>query len=82
MHFQKIYENKKSYLNLLLIADEEECMIDRYLDRGEMFALYEDDLRALCVVTCLLYTSKCTAKSKVFVQCVFAVFSAGHNGIF
>ena len=51
MHFQKIYENKKSYLNLLLIADEEECMIDRYIDRGEMFALYEDDLRALCVVT-------------------------------
>ena len=26
-------------------------MIARYLDRGEMFALYDDDLKSICVVT-------------------------------
>ena len=31
-----ITENKKEYLNLLLLADEQESMIDRYLDRGRM----------------------------------------------
>ena len=29
--------NKKQYLDLLLLADEQESMIDRYLERGEMF---------------------------------------------
>lgn len=51
MHVQSIDKDKKTYLDLLLIADEEEHMIDRYLERGEMFALYDDDLRALSVVT-------------------------------
>lgn len=51
MHIKQILNEKKSYLDLLLLADEEERMIDRYLERGEMFALYDDDLRALCVVT-------------------------------
>lgn len=27
-------------------------MIDKYLERGEMFALYDDDLKAIAVVTC------------------------------
>ena len=26
-------------------------MIDRYLERGDMFVLYDDGLKALCVVT-------------------------------
>ncbi|MEG1875589.1 MAG: GNAT family N-acetyltransferase [Angelakisella sp.] len=47
----QIRENKKQYLALLLLADEQETMIDRYLDRGELFALFEDDLKAICVVT-------------------------------
>ncbi|MEG0913946.1 MAG: GNAT family N-acetyltransferase [Oscillospiraceae bacterium] len=47
----QIRENKKQYLELLLLADEQEEMIDRYLDRGEMFALFEGDLKAICVVT-------------------------------
>ena len=32
-------------------ADEQESMIDRYLDRGSMYALFEDGVRAVCVVT-------------------------------
>ncbi len=26
-------------------------MIDKYLNRGEMFALYDGDLKSICVVT-------------------------------
>ena len=38
-------------MELLLIADEQESMIDRYLSKGEMFALYDDGLKGVCVVT-------------------------------
>ena len=34
-----------------LLADEQESMIDRYLERGELFALYDNDLKSICVVT-------------------------------
>lgn len=46
-----ILKNKKEFLELLLLADEQESMIDHYLERGEMFALYDGDLKASCVVT-------------------------------
>jgi len=36
---------------LLLLADEQEDMIDKYLERGDLFALYDDDLKSICVVT-------------------------------
>ena len=39
MRFAKVTENKKRYLDLLLLADESEEMVDRYLDRGDMFLL-------------------------------------------
>ena len=49
---QPVLHNKKQYLDLLLLADEQESMIDRYLERGEMFVLSEDgSIRASCVVT-------------------------------
>ena len=38
---QPVLYNKKQYLDLLLLADEQESMIDRYLERGEMFVLSE-----------------------------------------
>ena len=45
--------NKKQYLDLLLLADEQESMIDRYLERGEMFILSDNDtVKASCVITC------------------------------
>ena len=46
-----ILKNKKEFLELLLLADEQESMIDLYLERGEMFALYDGDLKAACVIT-------------------------------
>lgn len=38
-------------MDLLLIADEQINMIEKYLYRGEMFGLRDDGLKALCVVT-------------------------------
>ena len=46
-----ISDNKKAFLDLLLLADEQEDMIDRYLERGTLFALYDDGLKSICVVT-------------------------------
>ena len=45
-----ITENKKRFLDLLLLADEQENMIDKYLQDGKLFALYDDDLKTVCVV--------------------------------
>ena len=50
MRIEKITENKKQFLDLLLLADEKEDMIDRYLPDGDLFALYDDDLKSVCVV--------------------------------
>jgi GNAT superfamily N-acetyltransferase len=47
---EKITENKKQFLDLLLLADEQENMIDKYLPGGDLFALYDDDLKSVCVV--------------------------------
>lgn len=46
-----ITSDKKQYLDLLLLADEQESMIDRYLERGDMFALEDHGVKAVCVVT-------------------------------
>lgn len=51
MRIREITENKKRYLPLLLIADEQESMIDRYLGRGRMYVLDDGGVRAQCVVT-------------------------------
>jgi GNAT superfamily N-acetyltransferase len=50
VRIEKITENKKQFLDLLLLADEKEDMIDRYLPDGDLFALYDDDLKSVCVV--------------------------------
>lgn len=51
MEIIQITNHKKQYLELLLLADEQESMIDRYLDRGEMFVLEDNGVKAVCVVT-------------------------------
>lgn len=51
MQIREIINNKKQYLHLLLLADEQENMIDRYLERGTMYVLEEDGVKAECVVT-------------------------------
>ncbi|MBN2484337.1 MAG: GNAT family N-acetyltransferase [Bacteroidales bacterium] len=53
MRIEKIVKNKKQYLDLLLLADEQEDMIDKYLESGEMFVLFDDDLKTVCVVVAI-----------------------------
>lgn len=43
MKIEKITENKKYFLDLLLLAEEQEGMIDKYLSTGDLFALYDED---------------------------------------
>lgn len=50
MRIEKIIENKKQFLDLLLLADEQENMIDKYLSFGDLFALYDNDLKCVGVV--------------------------------
>lgn len=51
MKIIQLTENKKQNLDLLLLADESESMIDRYLERGELFVLNDNGVKAVCVVT-------------------------------
>jgi len=51
MKIQQITDNKEKYMDLLLIGDEQENMIKKYLYRGDLFALYDDDLKTVAVVT-------------------------------
>ena len=51
MEIREITVDKKAYLELLLLADEQENMIDRYLERGTMYVLDDNGVKAECVVT-------------------------------
>ena len=51
MKITKITAHKKAYLPLLLLADEQESMIDKYLEQGDMFVLDDHGVKAECVVT-------------------------------
>jgi len=48
---RKVLNDKKAYIDLLLLADEQESMIDKYLERGDMFVLNDHGVKAECVVT-------------------------------
>lgn len=47
----EVESDKKRYIDLLLLADEQEDMIDRYLERGTMYILDDGGVKAECVVT-------------------------------
>ena len=51
MNIRVIHKNKKRFLPLLLLADEQEDIIDRYLERGTMYVLTDGGVKAECVVT-------------------------------
>lgn len=51
MEIREVKENKKEYMDLLFLADEQEEMIDKYLDEGTMYVLDDDGVKAECVVT-------------------------------
>lgn len=51
MDIREVTSNKRDYLPLLLLGDEQESMIDRYLDRGTLYVLDDQGVKGLCVVT-------------------------------
>ena len=51
MRIELITENKEELMPLLLLADESRELIAAYLDRGELYALFDPDLRGVCVLT-------------------------------
>lgn len=51
MDIKEVKGDKKQYLDLLLLADEQEDMIDRYLGKSTMYILEDDGVKAECVVS-------------------------------
>ena len=51
MTITEIKENKKQYLSLLLLADEQEDMVDRYIDKGTMYVFDDNGVKSECVIT-------------------------------
>ena len=48
----EVYDRKEEYIELLLLGDEQEEMIYKYLDRGRLFVMKDgDSVCAVCVVT-------------------------------
>lgn len=51
MKILEVNENKKQFMELLFLADEQEDMIDRYINRGTMFVLEDNGIKSECIVT-------------------------------
>ena len=51
MKIYEIHQKKRTYMPLLLLADEQPEMIETYLSRGRMFVLDDGGVKAECVVT-------------------------------
>lgn len=43
-------EDKKKYLSLLLLADEQESMVDKYLENGEMYVIDDGGIKGEIVI--------------------------------
>ena len=76
MKISKIEDNKKRYMSLLFLADEQEDMIDRYLEKGTMYVLEENGVKAECVVT----DEGSNLKSRILLFCRNASAWATENG--
>ncbi len=52
MDIRLVTDDRRTYMPLLLMADEQESMIERYLSCGEMFAAWDrGEVCAVCIVT-------------------------------
>ena len=51
MQLRRVEGDRRAYMELLILADEQEELVADYLDRGEMFVLEEGEVLGECVVT-------------------------------
>lgn len=56
-HIEQITTNKRAFMDLLLLGDEQEPMINRYLDRGEMFTLSDSNQNTIALAV-IMHESK------------------------
>ncbi len=49
MRIDEVKVNKKHYLNLLLLGDEQESMIDKYLERSKTYVMVDNSENAIAV---------------------------------
>ena len=50
IEIREVVENKKQFLSLLLLADEQEDMIDKYIADSTMYILDDNGIKGECVV--------------------------------
>ncbi|MBN2795678.1 MAG: GNAT family N-acetyltransferase [Clostridia bacterium] len=50
MEIIKIDSDRRAFMNLLLLADEQPELVEAYIDQGELFALYDQGLETICLV--------------------------------
>ena len=43
MTIRRVHENREAFRGLLLLADPEWAVVEKYLDQGEMYALFEGE---------------------------------------
>lgn len=53
MKITRVREDKRKYLPLLLVGDEQESMVDRYLNPGELFVMTDDNSQPVAVAVVL-----------------------------
>ncbi len=51
MEIIEVVKNKRQFLPLLLLADEQEDMINRYIKNGTMYVLNDNGVKAECIIT-------------------------------
>ena len=68
MKFQQITENKKRYLDILLLADPQEDMIDKYLEQGKMFALSEAGVIKSVAIVTMIGNRRCELKNLATIE--------------
>lgn len=63
MKIRQVKKDKKKYLDLLLLADPQEDMIDKYLEESTLFVLSEDEIvKTVCAVV-MLENGQCEIKN-------------------
>jgi len=68
MNIQQVTENKRTYMDILLLADQQEDMIERYLDQSDLFVLSEEGvIKTVCAVQ-MLKDRRCEIKNIATVE--------------
>jgi N-acetylglutamate synthase-like GNAT family acetyltransferase len=92
---KEVKNNRKEYLDLLLLADPCEDMIDLYLNKGEMYILEEGDNTICEAVIVKLSDTECELKNiatneeyqgkgygKKLVEYLFKIYSTNYGVMF